>query len=71
LDSDKLTLDGKSVSGIAFDDTDTYTATFASTGVSDRIAGGKLDMTVDADGKFTFADGEVADTDISEYAKCI
>jgi type IV pilus assembly protein PilA len=71
LDSDKLTLSGKNVSGIAFDDTDTYTATFESSGVSDRIAGGKLDMTVNSDGEFTFSDGGVTDKDVSEYAKCI
>ena len=73
LDSDNLTMSGDNVSGIAYTagdpDGGKYTATFA-TGVSDRISGGKLDMVVDADGKFTFSDGG-ADTTITEYAKCI
>jgi hypothetical protein len=64
------------VSGIAFTaGTDSapakYTATMAS-GISARVAEGKLVMEFDTDdGQFTFVDGEVDDTDLTEYAKCI
>jgi type IV pilus assembly protein PilA len=77
LDSDKLTITGDNVSGIAFtagttDDPAKYTATMAS-GISARVAEGKLVMefNTDDDGQFTFVDGEVDDTDLTEYAKCI
>jgi type IV pilus assembly protein PilA len=76
LDSDKLTITGDNVSGIAFtagttDDPAKYTATMAS-GISARVAEGKLVMEFDTDdGQFTFVDGEVDDTDLTEYAKCI
>ena len=76
LDSDKLTTTGDNVSGIAFtagttDDPAKYTATMAS-GISARVAEGKLVMEFDTDdGQFTFVDGEVEDTDLTEYAKCI
>jgi hypothetical protein len=76
LDGTKLTLSGDNVSGIAFtagtaDDSAKYTATMAS-GISARVAEGKLVMEFDTDdGQFTFVDGEVDDTDLTEYAKCI
>jgi len=73
LDSKKLTMGGENVDGIAFDDSKTYTATFKSTGVSDRISSGKLNMVFDTDsGQFKFENGGGDDdTDITEYAKCI
>lgn len=71
LDSDNLTLSGENVSGIAFDSSaDKYTATLKSSGISDIVAGGKLDMIVGSDGGFTFSDGGGA-KDLTGYAKCI
>jgi type IV pilus assembly protein PilA len=76
LDSDKLTLDGDNVSGIAFtagtaSTPAVYTATMES-GISARVALGELDMQFDTtDGQFTFVDGGVTDKDLTTYAKCI
>jgi type IV pilus assembly protein PilA len=76
LEKDKLTTTGDNVSGIEFtagaDGAPAkYTATMAS-GISARVADGKLVMKFDTDdGQFTFVDGEVNDTDLTEYAKCI
>ena len=40
--------------------------------VSDRIAGGKLNMEFDkTTGQFKFVDGGLTDKDLTEYAKCI
>jgi type IV pilus assembly protein PilA len=76
LEKDKLTTTGDNVSGIEFtagaDGAPAkYTATMAS-GISARVADGKLDMKFDSGtGQFTFKDGGVTDADMSEYAKCI
>jgi len=76
LDSDKLTVSGDNVDSIAFTvDSSSpiegkYSATFSTSGVSSKISAGKLDMTVDNKGQFTFSDGS-GTNDVTDYAKCI
>ena len=71
LDSDKLTMSGENVASITASG-NVFTATMEAAGtVSNRVAGGKLNMTfVEATGQFEFEDGS-GKVDITEYAKCI
>ena len=72
LDSAKLTMSGENVASIT-DSGNVFTATMEAAGtVSNRVAGGQLDMTfVPASGQFTFSNNASGTNDLTEYAKCI
>jgi len=72
LDADDYTTLGTNVASITGATAGTYVATMKSSGVNNKVSGGKLNMVFTiADGQFSFADGDGNSKDLTAYAKCI
>jgi len=72
LDADDYTTSGTNVASVTGATAGTYVATMETTGVSNKVAGGQLNMVFTiADGQFSFVDGAVSGKELASYAKCI